>query len=268
MREIRRVSGFQSRSKNAKARSSIPVTLVRNGVESTEHVATEELPLMLGLPWFSLPGKLDDCDEGNLRLAGWVALSFGPALDTFLRARGATEMVFQEGKQQPVAFARMIAKIAYCHAWRDGVPELLEGTERLIEAFMEKPDELGQFVGTQDPPFRQFPELKLRMQYHFEPVSSLVHMEVQLFPDAATPTYLVVLGRCRTHRCWRRVRERLGNTALNNRRDRYKLAASEALARSGQTSSYLQSNIHELQQALPPATNADLAMQKRILQGE
>ncbi len=209
MREARYVSDIQSRTKHASAKKKVAVSLIRNGVEFVENFATEDLPILLSLPCFSSPAIFDSRPDTRIELAGWATLSFGPDLQGFLKDAGVTEMRSEETKKSPVAFAQMIAKIAYGFAWCHGILELLEESPELVKAFMTNPNELGRFVGTKAPPFRQFPGFDFRIEYQYEPALRIVYAEIQVFPDAATPTYIVVIGTCPTHRCWRVVKKRI-----------------------------------------------------------
>src|SRR5690606_12150322 len=121
MREARYVTGLQSRTKHANAQREVAISLVRSGFESTETFATDELPLLLSLPCFSAPLPFDFRVDGRIGLNGWATLRFGSDEQDFLHSVGASEMHFQEPRKNLVAFARMIAKIAFGFAWHHKV---------------------------------------------------------------------------------------------------------------------------------------------------
>ena len=70
----------------------------------------------------------------------------------------------------------------------DAAPDL----PLLCRAFMDEPDTLGRFVGTDDEPYRRYDAVHrvgtLRLR------GEILCMDVQLFADAGAPTYVVALG--------------------------------------------------------------------------
>jgi hypothetical protein len=211
MANVRMVRGIQSYSGHQSADDTIDVTFIKEGQPVVETIATKSVPLVLGLPWFPLPGRLAGTDQSQLCLDGWLTAAIGPDVDLILKEHGASGMNACEDRINPVAFARTIAKIAYCYAWIDGVVEFVDGAADLVRAFMDEPDSLGAFVGMKPQPFERFAGLGFRVAYRLDN-PRLVYMEVQPFPDTAAPTYLVVLGACRTVRAWRRARTRIAQS--------------------------------------------------------
>ena len=63
---------------------------------------------------------------------------------------------------RPVAFARTIAKIAYCFAFAQGYIERLENPRELIKTFMDGPGTIGRFVGSIPLPFTKYEGVTIR----------------------------------------------------------------------------------------------------------
>lgn len=76
--------------------------------------------------------------------------------------------------------------------------------EDLAHAFMKAPDMLGARVGMKRGPVKRFPNFAFRLEYQLS-ARGLIYAEVQPFPYIPAPTYLVVLGRCKNLRTWRRI---------------------------------------------------------------
>lgn len=217
MAHVRKERGIQSRSGHARANEEIAVTLVRQGIEHVETFRYSEMPLILGFPWLGSLGKSVDRESEGLSIKGWVTTSYGDDVERFLSARQATEMRVEESSKRPVEFARALAKIAYCYAWIDGVFEMVQGGDELVQAFMHEPNRIGAFVGMKPPPFECYSGCQFRLEYKLSMPAILVYMEVQLFADTSAPTYEVALGRCESVRAFRRIRSRFerGSAAPN-----------------------------------------------------
>lgn len=167
-----------------------------------------EPPVILGFPLFVRPGLLTgDGTRVELGLEGMAAAAFGADLASFLPRQSAVSATQKESSKRIMVFARTIAKIAYGWAWRDGVIERLGGAAGLVEAFMRKPECLGAFVGTKPSPYERFAGCQLRIEYKLAMPRQLVYLEVQMFAEAAAPTYEVVLGRVESLRAWRTLRQ-------------------------------------------------------------
>jgi len=140
----------------------------------------------------------------------------GQDTDQFLKEHGATGMNAKEERVNAIAFARTMAKIAYCFAWVDGVLEFVDGHTELVHAFMDEPELLGAFVGTKPAPFQQFKGVEFRVQYLVDDPRFPI-MEVQPFSDTPAPTYLVVLGTYHGFRARRQLRARLSERYLKKK---------------------------------------------------
>lgn len=211
MAHARKVHGIQSRSRHASAKKHVTVTLVCDGVERTVQLPSSEIPIMLGFPWFGRPSLITGSDLKQLSIEGLVTTSHGKDVQRFLKAHAASTMRFEESAKHVVALARTLAKIAYGYAWIDGIFDIIEGRDDLMNAFMGQPDNIGTFVGTKPPPFERYPGCQFRLEYKLWLPQLLLYLEVQPFADTPAPIYEVVLGRCANIRAWRKVRTRIAS---------------------------------------------------------
>jgi len=208
MAHVRKALGLPSRSRHKSA--SVPVAMEMEGSDGQPLIMGAEAvpPVLLGFPLFVRPGLLTgDGTRVELGLEGMAAAAFGDDLASFLASHSAVGATQEESSKRIMAFARTIAKIAYGWAWRDGVIERLGGTAELVDAFMRRPERLGAFVGTKPSPYERFAGLQLRIEYKLAMPRQLVYLEVQMFAEAAVPTYEVVLGRVESMRAWRTLRQ-------------------------------------------------------------
>ncbi|MGH8095824.1 hypothetical protein [Stenotrophomonas indicatrix] len=206
MAHVRKSIGLPSRSNHSSAKGAIEMALEnRDGQALTIEVGTD-VPAILGLPLFVRPGLLNgDGRRTALDLEGMAAVAFGADLSAFMEGHSAAGAVQRESTKRVMAFARTIAKIAYCWAWRDGVIERIGRARDLVDAFMHHPESLGAFIGTKPPPYERYYGCQLRIEYKLSMPRQLVYLEVQMFADTAAPTYEVVLGRVESIREWRNL---------------------------------------------------------------
>lgn len=208
MAHVRKALGLPSRSKHKNALD--PVEMPMTGSDGQPLTIRSEIdtPVILGFPLFARPGLLvSDGKRVEMSLEGMAAAAFGADLETFLESQSAANATQMESSKRIMAFARTIAKIAYGWAWRDGVIERLGGAPQLVDAFMHRPERLGAFVGTKPPPYERFAGCQFRIEYKLAMPRQLIYLEVQIFAEAAAPTYEVVLGRVENLRAWRSLRQ-------------------------------------------------------------
>ncbi|WP_282295275.1 hypothetical protein [Stenotrophomonas sp. PS02289] len=207
MPHVRKALNIQSRSRHKSATSPIETVLTGAGGEAILDLDTELSPMMLGFPLFARPALLSGEEKGGaLRLEGMGAVVFGANPLEFMQRHNATSAVQQESSKKIVDFARTIAKIAYCWAWRDGVVNELGGADELVRAFMHDPNQLGTYVGTKPSPYSRYQGCQFRIEYALEMPARKLILEVQPFSDSAAPTYEVVIGEVKSMRQWRQVR--------------------------------------------------------------
>ena len=208
MAHVRKSIGLPSRSKHSSVKGTIEMAMEGRDGQALTIKAVTDVPAILGFPLFVRPGLLsDDGKRTTLDLEGMAAVAFGGDLSAFMEGHSAAGAVQRESTKRVMAFARTIAKIAYCWAWRDGVIERLGGAHDLVDAFMHHPEQLGAFLGTKPPPYERYSAYQLRIEYKLSMPRQLVYLEFQMFADAAAPTYEVVLGHVNTMREWRNLRQ-------------------------------------------------------------
>jgi hypothetical protein len=138
---------------------------------------------------------LDPSRGANLETGAVVTGSYGQDRSQVLSELSAKGMTIVGPPARPVAFARMIAKIAYCFVFTQGHIKRLENPSELIKAFMEEPDTVGRFVGSIPPPFTKYEGVGIRFAIKVNESERVAYAEVQLFAESGAPTYVVVLGR-------------------------------------------------------------------------
>ncbi|WP_075286328.1 hypothetical protein [Xanthomonas campestris] len=208
MAHVRKSTGLPSRSNHRSVKGAIEMAMKDRDGQAVVIEAGADTPAILGFPLFVRPGLLSgDGARTTLDLEGMAAVAFGADLSTFIEGNSAAGAVQRESTKHVMAFARTIAKIAYCWAWRDGVIERLGGARVLVDAFMRHPEHLGAFLGTKPSPYERYPGYQLRIEYKLSMPRQLVYLDVQMFADTAAPIYEVVLGRVDTMREWRNLRQ-------------------------------------------------------------
>lgn len=167
----------------------LPLILVRDKGEEEVNIPIEEHPVLLSFPLFSPPSMLTGNHIEGIHIRGANLYGFGAAIEKVLKEYNA-KGVKTVDESKPVSFARMIAKIAWGIAVAEGLINQLD--ERLGEAIINKPSDIGRWVGTYtDPPdsnHKLLHEIKLRKDEKF------LYGDVQLFAATKTPRYGVILG--------------------------------------------------------------------------
>lgn len=196
MRMVRYIQNLPSSSKhqNVPKVVSLEVT-ASDGGKKTIEVPTEKAPIFLAFYEFGEPKYFDASRGVNLETGGVVTGSYGKDPSQFLNELKARGMNLSSPPLRPVAFARMIAKIAYCFALCHGHVSKLEDPAELIHAFMDEPDTIGRFVGSIPPPFLKFEGVGIRLAIKVLESRQIAYAEVQLFAASGAPTYIVILGK-------------------------------------------------------------------------
>lgn len=191
MANVRFVRGLPSRSKHLRA-ANVPVTVVdKDGGTRVMHVPVEEAPILLSFPVFPLP-KMCSGDAGTgLDLLGSTTAIYGADAEEFLRQHGGKTLKLG-GNVYPVSFARSIAKMAYGLAWMARLDRAIPDLSLLARAFLDEPESLGRFVGTETEPYQSHPGL--HRVGTVRAIGDVLVMEIQLFAECGAPTYLVALG--------------------------------------------------------------------------
>ena len=168
---------------------------MRDGKEQAIELKIDDYPTLLHFPLFAPPAHLTRSPEykTGIVISGIASVLFGPRPDDVAKSLGATELKLT-ANSQPVAFARMIAKIAYAFAAAERATDDIEGQPFVLPAILGQQDDIGRWVGTLTRPIEAHPGELHRIIIHHEKEKGLLSAEVQLFADSETPSYGVVLG--------------------------------------------------------------------------
>lgn len=194
MRAIRVLHGFQSRSKHEGAAHTYPVRVVRDGIQSEIELPLEEAPIMLYFPEFAPPGKVTGKRGTRIDMTGVAAVCFGPTPDDVAQKLQAESVTLESTHYEPVAFARMLAKIGFATAYAEGALTRIDEPCPVIPAILGDAEDIGNWVGTMTGVYRKYPNLLHRVALHEDLERNLLVAEVQLFASSGTPSYGVVLG--------------------------------------------------------------------------
>ncbi len=195
MRAVRVLRKLKSRSKHEKASSTQKLIITRKGNQETVELPLEQYPVILHFPIFSPPGYLfPEGYEMGVRLEGVATILFGPNPKEVAMRIGVDSISIPSAGDRPVAFARMIAKIAYVMAVAEGRTSALQEQATVIPAILGQRDEIGRWVGTITDPIKKYPGLLHRIAISEDRARGLLMGEVQLFADSETLSYSVILG--------------------------------------------------------------------------
>lgn len=192
---VRIFRNLNSRTKHKDAPAAFPMTFIRNGIEEVHQLKIAELPILLHFPLLAPPGYFSSCiPTAGVQLSGLATVRFGKDPIQAVSLRSATGFQVSEN-HKPVAFARMIAKIAYAFAYAEGVISDIEGEVFVLPSILGEKDEIGHWVGTLTTPPKSQADTLHRIEVHYDHQRGLLCAEVQLFSDSQTPSYGVILGK-------------------------------------------------------------------------
>jgi hypothetical protein len=197
MRNVRVLRRLRSRSKHSTALQAATLEAVRNGAVERVQLPLEQFPILLPFPTFEQAGYLTGKSVRGVSITGVLTVSFGANPEAVLKQLRAQSITIKSAPDHPVAFARMIAKIAYSMAAARGATARLEEPAFVLPAIRGQADDIGTWVGTL-PVVRKTPGLLHKISIIEDPASSLLRAEVQLFADSEAPTYEVIIGKMRT----------------------------------------------------------------------
>ena len=194
MRDLRVYRRLKSRTKHREAPKYHTLKIIKNREEESIDLPIDECPILLHFPIFEPPAYLNQNSyEKGILVSGVVTISFGHRPEEVAKVLGAKSISISE-KQEPVAFARMVAKIAYSWAAAEGKLDLLRGISPVVPAILGKTDDIGRWVGTITDPIQKHDDLLHRILIHEDYDRHLLIGEVHLFSDSETPKYGVILG--------------------------------------------------------------------------
>jgi len=193
---VRVFRALNSRSRHANAPTEFPVIVEQDGQKSTVYLPVEDYPILLHFPIFVPPAHI--VPEGytsGIRMSGIASVSFGKRPDEVMKFLNASSFSVPSKGDQPVAFARLIAKIGYAMAVAQGQANLIDGQPFVLPEILGESDDIGRWVGTLTKPITKHPGVLHRADIRKDEKNGLLVAEVQLFADSETPAYGVLLGR-------------------------------------------------------------------------
>jgi len=180
---------LESRTKHKEAPKTYALTVIRGGRAAVVSLPPEEYPILLPFPVFPPPAFLNPegyCNGIHVKVI--TTISFGPRPDEILKKLGADEIRITRDLK-PVAFARMLAKIAYAWAAAEGQLDAIDGESLVIPAILGKTDDIGRWVGTLDRPSLSASSGLHELAIHRDTSRRMLIAEVRLFADSQTPSY-------------------------------------------------------------------------------
>ncbi|MBM4127280.1 MAG: HNH endonuclease [Nitrospira sp.] len=198
MRMVRYLQNLPSSTKHRSVPKTVELFVKLGEMQQQIELPIEKAPIFLDFYEFGEPKYLEAASRGtSLDVCSVVTGSYGQDPGHVISELSTKGMTIVGAPRRPVAFARMIAKIAYCFAFVQGHIRKLENPSELIDAFMENPNLIGRFVGSIPPPFVKYEGVSIRVAIKALASEGIAYAEVQLFAASGAPTYIVVLGRIR-----------------------------------------------------------------------
>lgn len=191
MRSVRMLRDLKSRSKHSGSPTSYPIKVRRNNVIETIELPLAQYPILLHFPTFVSVREKNETREKGITLTGLASISFGQSPEAAIRALDAQEIFWDGATDHPVSFARMIGKIGYAMAVAEGLIDTTDNRPPIVASLLGQEDRIGQWVSNQHNDFRKYPGVLHRLRTHKDPATNSIVVEVQLFSDSDTPTYLV-----------------------------------------------------------------------------
>lgn len=193
---LRVLMQLRSRRKHKDAPNEYPVVAVRDdGTRETVMLPASRYPVYVPFPIFPEPATLvqpDEPYEWGIKCLGNEKLWAGPRGEDVCRDLGVKSIEI-ELTDEPVALARVVAKIAYAWAVAEGEMTRTTGPVLCVPSLLGQREDIGLWVGTSATPRAAIPGslhyLRTRQQ------SGYLVGEVQLFSMFATPIYRVVLAK-------------------------------------------------------------------------
>lgn len=190
---------LKSRKKYKNSKKEANLTLKYGDQEKTISVQLSSYPIILHFPVFDMPAVLSNKFlQAPINLKGIVSISYGPKPEEVMLKYNATGIVLSS-KLNPVAFARMIAKIAYSFAYAEGELNKIELPSPIVAELLNENGKIGKYVGTLDKPLQKHDNILHRLLIHTNNEKGLLIGEIQLFSDSETPCYGAILGKLKLH---------------------------------------------------------------------
>ena len=188
---VRSALQFPTRRKRGRP-SEFPLTIERSGQEELIQVPAEDFATMI-LPLFKVPAFLDRRSyKQEINMTGIATIQVkGLSLGGVMKKYRTKRISFQVS-YQPMAFARLLAKIAYGFAVaKFGLGKIKEAY--VVPAILGETMDTGRWVGCA-------PVERLRGEKYLHVIGVVsikgrIHAHVKLFAPFNAPEYLVVVGR-------------------------------------------------------------------------
>jgi hypothetical protein len=195
---VRTALNFKTRRPKDRPKT-LPLVVTIQGKEQTIQVPPNKHLVVFPFPLFKMPGYLEGRPaQPGIPVGGFVSIHFGPHPQK-LMAEFKADKVGVELKLDPLAFARMLAKIAHCTV----VAEL--GADALAENFVlpairGESEDLGRWVGSggdATPPTPSEITHSAIYSVYSRNTESVLIVLLKLFANTPAPAYAVVVGRPR-----------------------------------------------------------------------
>jgi hypothetical protein len=188
---------LRSRTRHREAPDRYPLVIERDGKREEIELPADQYPILLHMTRFDPPAVIDPegYTHGILR-QGLSTLSFGPGLEEVAQALGASSITLTQ-QESPAAFARTLAKIAYCFAVANGALDMLDAPSPVVSSILGETEDIGRWVGTLTEHAAPLPDALHTLRLHEDWERGLLVAEIWLFSDSQAPSYGVVLGKLR-----------------------------------------------------------------------
>ncbi len=177
-----------------KRRNLFPLRIVRNGVVETIQVPINEYLPFMALPKFKAPASLDQraYDKG-IDIEGAFYIQVGGLPYPQLLELYQTNSISIQVTYEPVAFARMLAKIAYGFAVGMFGLDMIS-QNYVLPSILGTTEDVGRWVGMlqDNGPDPATTDLH---QIWVSAYDDLIVVHIRLFAECNPPTYIVVVGR-------------------------------------------------------------------------
>lgn len=206
---VRILMALQSRSNHEDAPKAFPIEIVQRGKTRVYQLAIENYPVVLHFPRFELPGifRLNEYSQG-IQFSRIDSLQFGPSPKE-VASRLKAEALRWTHRQDPNAFARVIAKIGYAMAAANGDLELLDSPSPAVPAILGQEDTIGKWVGCLEEPNVAEKGMLHRIDIVHDTEQGFLIAEVQIFRNSETPRYVVFLGYLKRPHLWGKLKKLL-----------------------------------------------------------
>lgn len=184
--------GIQSRRPQDRPKK-LPLAIVQGGGERIVNLRLANHPLPLFFPQFAPPSKLTGNHVSGITVNGVFTYGFGRPLAEILKLLKADGVKMTQSIK-PISFARMIAKIGWAMACAERRVESLDPDSCIGSVIVEKPDDIGQWVGTYTGRLEKVENTLHEIRLRENKKQGYLFADLKFFADSETPRYGVILG--------------------------------------------------------------------------